>query len=75
MARYENTLWCDGCGVEITWSPFVADHRDYCCRDCSQGQACDCGEQIIAPDFGQPQSAHELTMAPSKVPLGYQKCQ
>jgi hypothetical protein len=21
MVRIENTLWCDGCGVEILWAP------------------------------------------------------
>jgi hypothetical protein len=45
-------LRCDGCGVEITWSPVVvpalqgvkgARPAYYCCRDCQAGTRCDCG--------------------------------
>lgn len=46
MDRNRDTVWCDGCGVEILWAPMVADERDYCCRDCSRGLACDCGEPM-----------------------------
>ena len=45
MARYENTLWCDGCGVEILWEPLTIDGRTYCCAECWEGIACQCGER------------------------------
>jgi len=45
MSRIENTVYCDGCGVEITWSPVVHNTRDYCCQDCYQGLPCKCGER------------------------------
>jgi hypothetical protein len=45
MARVGDTCWCDGCGVEITWGPVVANHRIYCCIECQQGRPCSCGER------------------------------
>jgi hypothetical protein len=46
MARYADTLWCDGCGVEIVWAPLVAGERHYCCADCFDGFPCKCGERL-----------------------------
>ena len=46
MARLENTIWCDGCGVEITWIPVVHDRRDYCCQQCLAGIHCECDELV-----------------------------
>jgi hypothetical protein len=46
MTWYEEMTWCDGCGVEITWAPVVVEGRTYCCRDCSQGLLCICGERM-----------------------------
>jgi hypothetical protein len=43
MARRSRKIWCDECGVEITWTPVVIDHRRYCCQDCAVGLECDCG--------------------------------
>jgi hypothetical protein len=43
MARSEDTLWCDGCGTEIRWVPFVFEHHEYCCQECAAGISCDCG--------------------------------
>lgn len=40
--RNTNTVICDGCGVEITWSPVLSGKRIYCCRDCAEGRPCDC---------------------------------
>ncbi len=40
------TVWCDGCGVEITWSPVHDKSRTYCCQDCRDGQPCKCGERM-----------------------------
>jgi hypothetical protein len=46
MMYRDDMVWCDGCGVEITWGPVVVDNRVYCCHDCSQGYACTCGERM-----------------------------
>jgi hypothetical protein len=35
-------IWCDECGVEITWTPVVIGYRTYCCHDCAMGLECDC---------------------------------
>ncbi len=43
MVLIEDTIWCDGCGVEILWAPLVVKGRHYCCQDCSAGYACRCG--------------------------------
>jgi hypothetical protein len=40
--RYQDTLWCDGCGVEIRWRPRPDAERHYCCTACFAGQPCDC---------------------------------
>jgi len=43
---------CDGCGVEITWSPLIVRPQPgahgarpayYCCHDCQAGRECECG--------------------------------
>ena len=46
MTSHEEIIWCDGCGVEITWGPVVIAARSYCCQDCAQGYACACGERM-----------------------------
>jgi hypothetical protein len=46
MTRHNETVWCDGCGVEIVWTPTVRAERDYCCEACVAGQACLCGERM-----------------------------
>ena len=46
MALIEDTLFCDGCGVEIPLSPVIRDHHVYCCEDCAQGYECNCGERM-----------------------------
>ena len=46
MARFGDTIRCDGCGVEIPLSPVKVDDHDYCCVDCSQGLTCKCGEEV-----------------------------
>ena len=45
MTRYRNTIWCDGCGVEILWVPLQAGSLHYCCEDCRAGYRCECGSQ------------------------------
>ncbi len=48
MVRIDDTIWCDGCGVEIVGKPLVitgkGSHtkREYCCEACSQGLECSC---------------------------------
>ena len=42
MTRSEDTIWCDGCGVEIRWSPFIIGGQDFCCQDCADGIKCKC---------------------------------
>lgn len=42
MVRIEDTVWCEGCGVEIVWTPVVIKNHHYCCMDCAKGRQCDC---------------------------------
>ena len=52
MSRVEGGIWCDRCGVEITWSPLVKlrpgslGKNEYCCNDCYAGLPCGCGERM-----------------------------
>ncbi len=46
MVRYRDTLWCDGCGVEIRWKPIVKGQRYYCCLRCFNGEVCDCSNDL-----------------------------
>ena len=56
MSRSEDVLWCDGCGIEITWLPYrlpwisEQSRRDYCCEDCYVGLLCNCGERMEIDD-------------------------
>jgi hypothetical protein len=45
MSHYLDTVWCDGCGIEILWSPVVKGKSEYCCEDCMIGLPCRCGER------------------------------
>lgn len=42
MAWYADTLWCDGCGVEISWEPLEKGVLFFCCGKCLAGETCDC---------------------------------
>ena len=68
MTRIEGAVYCDRCGVEITWSPYwpkassasqqtaqagmvhmtrtTLPKQEYCCRDCAEGQPCQCAERM-----------------------------
>ena len=46
MSRSEDTNWCDGCGTEIRWAPFVVENQEFCCQNCSYGLACKCSETM-----------------------------
>jgi hypothetical protein len=41
-----HTLFCDGCGVEITWAPVLLKGRRYCCALCARGGDCGCGYAV-----------------------------
>lgn len=42
----EHGLFCDGCGVEITWAPILSEGRRYCCALCARGGDCGCGYAV-----------------------------
>jgi hypothetical protein len=46
MSRYENTVFCDNCGVEITWAPVFHNEGEFCCRDCFEHRPCRCSERM-----------------------------
>ncbi len=56
MSRIEGDVYCDGCGVEISWSPYkqqtsgaasaAAQKAEYCCKDCAEGRPCQCAERM-----------------------------
>lgn len=52
MSRTDSMVWCDGCGVEITWAALVqvGKHHHhvlhYCCQDCLEGRECECGKRL-----------------------------
>jgi hypothetical protein len=50
MSWIDETVWCDGCGVEISWGPVVVSDRKYCCQDCAAGLPCDCGTRLEFED-------------------------
>jgi hypothetical protein len=50
MVRRIEMVICDGCGTEVTWSPVVANDRQYCCIDCQEGRPCDCGARMDEED-------------------------
>jgi hypothetical protein len=46
MPQIEDTLFCDGCGAEISGAPVVQSKQYYCCERCAEGQPCDCALYI-----------------------------
>ncbi len=44
MVRYLDTLWCDGCGIEIRWEPIQKGSLHFCCKECLAGEQCDCDQ-------------------------------
>jgi hypothetical protein len=50
MLKKTETIICDGCGVEVTWSPVAANDRYYCCIECQQGRPCSCGDRMDEED-------------------------
>jgi hypothetical protein len=54
MSQIEGTVWCEGCGVEITTAPYLKGGREYCCQDCARGWRCTCGDQMELDDERRP---------------------
>jgi hypothetical protein len=50
MKRTDDVMWCDGCGVEISWAPLKIGNRHYCCEDCHEGRPCECGSRLEMED-------------------------
>ncbi|NLG71469.1 MAG: hypothetical protein GX495_05435 [Chloroflexi bacterium] len=46
MARIEDTLICDGCGIEILAAPYIVNDQHYCCKDCADGLQCSCRPEV-----------------------------
>ncbi len=44
MVSFQDTLWCDGCGIEIIWEPIERDRLFFCCLKCQDGERCACDE-------------------------------
>ena len=52
MTRIEDSVYCDGCGVEILLAPVIVGDLEYCCQDCADGYECDCGLKQDLEDDG-----------------------
>jgi len=50
MDHNTTDLFCDGCGVEITWAPVCAGAHHFCCEDCQAGRSCACAERLELED-------------------------
>jgi hypothetical protein len=46
MTRYEQAVFCDTCGVEITWAPVFLNGSEFCCRECAKNRTCRCGDRM-----------------------------
>ena len=46
MVWIADSLWCDGCGVEIIGAAVRLHGNSFCCEDCAHGKACSCGEPL-----------------------------
>jgi hypothetical protein len=61
MVKIEETLYCDGCGVEILLSPIMVNGFEYCCQDCSQGLVCRCAEKMELDERRRASSGEDTT--------------
>ncbi len=50
MSHLEDTIWCSGCGTEITWTPYIIDDQVFCCQNCAYGFSCECGAMMDGED-------------------------
>jgi len=46
MTVIEGTIFCNNCGVEITWAPIVFKGCHFCCQDCLNHLQCECGDRM-----------------------------
>ena len=46
MTAIEGTIFCNNCGVEITWAPIVVKGCHFCCHDCLNHLQCECGDRM-----------------------------
>jgi hypothetical protein len=52
MFTEPQAIFCQGCGVEITWAPVTVQATGglktihYCCQDCLAGLPCYCAERM-----------------------------
>ncbi len=51
MVRYKDTLWCDGCGIEIRWVPVRDRTFIFCCDQCRKGFRCECDDRDDEEEF------------------------
>ena len=61
MVKLEETVFCDGCGVEILLAPFTKNRQEYCCEDCAQGYECKCGERMELEEPGRSERGTDLS--------------
>ena len=61
--RFKETVWCDGCGVEIPWSSPSKAGRHFCCATCFAGEPCGCSVRVqLDDDRRAASSAPSLTV-------------
>jgi len=65
MSTIEQTIFCSGCGAEITWAPIIKGNRRFCCQDCLTGKGCKCGSRQDLDDDGRGQRAISTTSIPT----------
>ena len=65
MILHFDVVWCQGCGVEITWSPYILDHRIYCCEYCARGLECHCSERMELDDDYQSRLTEQFLPLPN----------
>ncbi len=63
MVRYQDTLWCDGCGIEILWEPEEKSRLFFCCQECLEGNSCSCS--IIEDDLELDDQSNTLDLETS----------
>ncbi len=74
MAKLQDSVFCDGCGIEVTWTPYYREpthnqlgirqrvrRGEYCCQDCAQGYKCSCGERMLLEDDRRKEPAQTYT--------------
>jgi len=67
MKFSDDTVFCDGCGVEVCWSPVIMHDPiifkiyHYCCDECLDGLTCKCGERFEIEDDRRSESSQPIT--------------